>query len=82
MSECISLFMVLLKRFLPYVQVIFNHKNVMYVKYTAEISERWVLKNLDIHLERTISELELKSEKSKIVTFSLEFNGQVLVKQD
>ena len=35
MSECISLFMVLLKRFLPYVQVIFNHKNVMYVKYTA-----------------------------------------------
>ena len=35
MSECISLFMVLLKRFLPYVQVIFNHKNVMYVKYIA-----------------------------------------------
>ena len=36
------------------------------------------LKNLDIHLVWTISELELKSEKSKIVTFSLEFNGQVL----
>ena len=29
----------------------------------------------------TISELELKSEKSKIGTFSLEFNGQVLVEQ-
>ena len=34
-----------------------------------------------MHLERTISELELKSEKSKIVTFSSEFNGQVLVRE-
>ena len=34
-----------------------------------------------MHLEQTISELELKSEKSKIVTFSSEFNGQVLVRQ-
>ena len=32
-------------------------------------------------MEWTISELELKSEKSKIVTFSLEFNGKVLVRQ-
>ena len=47
-----------------------------------KISERWVLKNLDIHLEQTISELELRSEKSKIGTFPLEFNGQVLVRQD
>ena len=47
-----------------------------------KISECWVLKNLDVHLEQTVSELELKSEKSKIVTFSLEFNGQVLVRQD
>ena len=35
-----------------------------------------------MHLERTTPELEFKSEKSKIVTFSLEFNGQVLVRQD
>ena len=47
-----------------------------------KISERWVLENLDVHLERTTSELEFKSEKSKILTFSLEFNGQVLVRQD
>ena len=47
-----------------------------------KISECWVLKNLDVHLEQTTSELEFKSEKSKIVTFSLEFNGQVLVRQD
>ena len=47
-----------------------------------KITECWVLENLDVHLERTTSELEFKSEKSKIVTFSLEFNGQVLVRQD
>ena len=47
-----------------------------------KISECWVLENLDVHLERTTSELEFKSEKSKIVTFCLEFNGQVLVRQD
>ena len=47
-----------------------------------KISECWVLENLDVHLERTTSELELKSEKSKIITFCLEFNGQVLVRQD
>ena len=47
-----------------------------------KISECWVLENLDVHLEWTTSELEFKSEKSKIVTFSLEFNGQVLVRQD
>ena len=35
-----------------------------------------------MHLERTTSELELKSEKSKIGTFCLEFNGQVCVRQD
>ena len=35
-----------------------------------------------MHLEGTTSELEFKSEKSKILTFSLEFNGQVLVRQD
>ena len=35
-----------------------------------------------MHLERTTLELEFKSEKSKILTFSLEFNGQVLVRQD
>ena len=34
-----------------------------------------------MHLERTTSELEFKSEKSKILTFSLEFNGQVLIGQ-
>ena len=34
-----------------------------------KISECWVLKNLDVHLEWTTSELEFKSEKSKIVTF-------------
>ena len=34
-----------------------------------------------MHLEWTILELELKSEKSKIGTFSLEFNGPVLVRQ-
>ena len=34
-----------------------------------------------MHLERTTSELELKSEKSKIRTICLEFNGQVLVRQ-
>ena len=34
-----------------------------------KISECWVLENLDVHLERTTSELEFKSEKSKIVTF-------------
>ena len=28
-----------------------------------KISERWVLENLDVHLERTTSELEFKSEK-------------------
>ena len=47
-----------------------------------KISECWVLENLDVHLEWNTSELEFKSEKSKIVTFSLEFNGQVLVRQD
>ena len=47
-----------------------------------KISECWLLENLDVHLERTTSELEFKSEKSKIVTFCLEFNGQVLVRQD
>ena len=47
-----------------------------------KISECWVLENLDVYLEWTTSELEFKSEKSKIVTFSLEFNGQVLVRQD
>ena len=41
-----------------------------------KMSEQWVLKNLDIHLEQTISELELRSEQSKIGTFSFEFNGQ------
>ena len=35
-----------------------------------------------MHLEQTTSEIELKSEKSKIGTFCLEFNGQVLVRQD
>ena len=58
------------KRYLSYNSWIFQ-----------KISECWVLKNLDVHLERTISELKLKSEKSKIVTFSSEFNGQVLVRQ-
>ena len=57
-----------------------------YLSYTFRIvhksSECWVLENLDVHLERTTSELELKSEKSKIGTFCLEFNGQVLVRQD
>ena len=47
-----------------------------------KISECWLLENLDVHLERTTSEVEFKSEKSKIVTFSLEFNCQVLVRQD
>ena len=36
---------------------------------------------MDVHLEQIISELELKSEKSNIGTFSYEFNGQVLVRQ-
>ena len=57
-----------------------------YLSYTFRIvhksSECWVLENLDVHLERTTSELELKSEKSKIGTFCLEFYGQVLVRQD
>ena len=59
------------KRYLSYNFLIFQ-----------KISECWVLENLDVHLERTTSELEFKSEKSKIVTFCLEFNGQVLVRQD
>ena len=32
-----------------------------------KISECWVLENLDVHLGQTTSELEFKSEKSKIV---------------
>ena len=57
-----------------------------YLSYKFQIvqksSECRVLENLDVHLQRTTSELELKSEKSKIGTFCLEFNGQVLVRQD
>ena len=51
------------------------------LEYSRKISECWVLKNLDVHLEQTTSELEFKSEKSKIGIFCLEFNGQVLVRQ-
>ena len=40
-----------------------------------------MLSTLDVHLEQTVSELELKSEKLNIVIFSSEFNGQVLVRQ-
>ena len=51
------------------------------LEYSRKNSECLILQNLDVHLKRTVSELELKSEKSKIGTFSLEFNGQVLVRQ-
>ena len=39
------------------------------LKISRKISQCWILKNLDVHLEQTITELELKSEKSKIWTF-------------
>ena len=51
------------------------------LEYSRKISECWVLKNLDVYLEQITSELEFKSEKSKIRIFCLEFNGQVLVRQ-
>ena len=35
-----------------------------------------------MHLEQMTPELEFKSEKSKIISFFLEFNGQVLVRLD
>ena len=64
-------------------QVSLNYKDTSHtiLEYSRKISECWILKNLDVHLEWTTSELEFKSEKSKIGTFSLEFNGQVLVRQ-
>ena len=59
-----------------------NYKDTSHtiLEYSRKISECCVFKNLDVHLEWTISKLELKSEKSKIGTFSFEFNGQVLVR--
>ena len=61
-----------------------NSKRYLSCKFriVQKSSESWVHENLDVHLEQTTSELEFKSEKSKIGTFCLEFNGQVLVRQD
>ena len=66
------------------VKYLLNCKRYLSYKFriVQKSSECWVLENLDVHLERTTSELELKSEKSKIGTFCLELNGQVLVRQD
>ena len=66
------------------VKYLLNHKRYLSYKFwiVQKISECWVLEKLDVHLERTTSELEFKSEKSKIGNFCLQFNGQVLVRQD
>ena len=39
------------------------------LEISRKISECWILKNLDVHLEQTISELELKSENQKSELF-------------